>query len=184
MKRFCFIALLTGIALSAWADRNEAEDGIVTLKSGHAAIAIDTQKGGKVLSLKYDDKEVISQSRFPESFGSTFWTSPQKEWNWPPVSEFDKQPYQVKEQSDKRLVIASNPSQRLGMSVAKDFSLGKQDGSFVVTYSIKNEGSEARSVAPWEITRVPNAEGLIFFEAVDSIWPAGLMTFTEANGAS
>jgi hypothetical protein len=31
---------------------------------------------------------------------------------------------------------------------------------------------------------VPNAEGLIFFEAVDSIWPAGLMTFTEANGAS
>ena len=184
VKRFCFIALLTGIALSAWADSNEGEDGIVTLKSGHAAIAIDTQKGGKVLSLKYDDKEVISQSRFPESFGSTFWTSPQKEWNWPPVSEFDKQPYQVKEQIDKRLVIASSTSQRLGMSVAKDFSLGKQDGSFVVTYSIKNEGSEARSVAPWEITRVPNAEGLIFFEAVDSIWPAGLMTFTEANGAS
>ena len=65
MKRFCFIALLTGIALSAWADSNEGENGIVTLKSGHAAIAIDTQKGGKVLSLKYDDKEVISQSRFP-----------------------------------------------------------------------------------------------------------------------
>ena len=84
MKRFCFIALLTGFALSAWADRNEAEDGIVTLKSGHAAIAIDTQKGGKVLSLKYDDKEVISQSRFPESFGSTFWTSPQRSGTGPP----------------------------------------------------------------------------------------------------
>ena len=183
MKKSFIIALLTAFGLSAGAHVNEGEEGVFTLKSGHAAITIDTNKGGKVLSLKYDDKEVISQSRFPESFGSTFWTSPQKEWNWPPVSEFDKQPYQVKEQSDKRLVITSNVSQRLGMSVGKEFSAGKQDGSFVVTYSIKNEGSEARSVAPWEITRVPNADGMIFFEVVDSIWPSGLMNFEEAQGA-
>ena len=183
MKKSFIIALLTVFGLSAGAHTNEGEEGVYTLKSGNAVMTIDTNKGGKVLSLKYNDQEVISQSRFPESFGSTFWTSPQKEWNWPPVNEFDKQPYKVQEQSDKRLVITSNVSQRLGMSVGKDFSVDKQDGSFVATYSIKNEGSEARSVAPWEITRVPNADGMIFFEVVDSIWPSGLMNFEEAQGA-
>ena len=183
MKKSFIIALLTVFGLSAGAHTNEGEEGVFTLKSGNAVMTIDTNKGGKVLSLKYNDQEVISQSRFPESFGSTFWTSPQKEWNWPPVQEFDKQPYKVQEQSDKRLVITSNTSQRLGMSVGKDFSVDKKDGSFVATYSIKNEGSEARSVAPWEITRVPNADGMIFFEVVDSIWPSGLMNFEEAQGA-
>ena len=183
MKKSFIIALLTVFGLSAGAHTNEGEEGVFTLKSGNAVMTIDTNKGGKVLSLKYNDQEVISQSRFPESFGSTFWTSPQKEWNWPPVQEFDKQPYKVQQQSDKRLVITSNTSQRLGMSVGKDFSVDKKDGSFVATYSIKNEGSEARSVAPWEITRVPNADGMIFFEVVDSIWPAGLMNFEEAHGA-
>lgn len=183
MKKSFIIALLTVFGLSAGARTNEGEEGVFTLKSGNAVMTIDTNKGGKVLSLKYNGQEVISQSRFPESFGSTFWTSPQKEWNWPPVQEFDKQPYQVQQQSDKRLVITSNVSQRLGMSVGKDFAVDKKDGAFVVTYSIKNEGSEARSVAPWEITRVPNVDGMIFFEVVDSIWPAGLMNFEEDHGA-
>ena len=60
------------------------------LKVGDVTMTISPRQGGKVLSLKYQDQEVISQSKFPESFGSTFWTSPQKEWNWPPVPEFDK----------------------------------------------------------------------------------------------
>ena len=100
------------------------------------------------------------------------------------MPEFDKQPYTVKSRSAERLVISSPVSQRLGLSVAKDFSAEASDGALVVTYSIKNESTEARSVAPWEITRVPNANGIIFFEAVDSIWPAGLMNFEKSDGAS
>ena len=39
-------------------------------------------------------------------------------------------------------------------------------------------------MAPWEITRVPNADGLIFFDApLDGITPAGLMNFTAQDGA-
>ena len=67
----------------------------VQLKAGDLTMTIDTGRGGKIMSLKHGDKEVISQSRFPEAFGSTFWTSPQKEWNWPPVNEFDKGAYNV-----------------------------------------------------------------------------------------
>ena len=167
-------------------------DEVFTLSNGRVSMVVNASKGGKILSLKYQDKEVLSQSRWPESFGSTFWTSPQKEWNWPPVAEFDKQAYTVKEQKQDRLVITSPVSERLGLSVGKDIQVefpspgGKGiDPSFTITYSIKNEGSEPRSVAPWEITRVPNGDGLIFFEApVDSIWPADVMTFEGAHGAA
>ncbi len=183
MKRIAFFLLLACATLTV--QGQEANDNVFTLKSGDATMTIDAGKGGKIMSLKLKDKEVLSQSRWPESFGSTFWTSPQKEWNWPPVQEFDKQAYTVKQRGDKRLVISSPVSERLGMSVGKDFAPGTTDGSFVITYSIKNEGSEPRRVAPWEISRVPNGDGLIFFEApADSIWPAGLMTFEYDHGAS
>lgn len=154
------------------------------LKVGDVAMTIYPRKGGKIMSLKYKDQEIISQSQFPESFGSTFWTSPQKEWNWPPVPEFDKQPYEI-EEKDGHLIMTSQVNQRLGYRVRKDFSTDPKDNAIVVTYSIINESNETRQVAPWEITRVPNENSLIFFDASSkSIWPAGLMNFEDANGAA
>ena len=162
------------------------DDTTVTLKSGDMTMTIDPSKGGKILSLKHLDKEVLSQSRWPESFGSTFWTSPQKEWNWPPVAEFDKQPYTIQQTTNDRLVISSPVNERLGLSVGKDIRVADSDGTpaFIVTYSIKNEGSDARRVAPWEITRVANVGGLIFFAPTDSIWPSGIMNFELTDEAA
>ena len=155
-----------------------------TLKCGHQTMTIDAGKGGKILSLKYDDQEVISQSRFPESFGSTFWTSPQKEWNWPPVPEFDKQAYTV-EEKDGHLIMTSPVSNRLGFRIRKAFATDEKDGAFVINYSIINESNDTRKVAPWEITRVTNDGGVIFFKAkAESVWPAGLMNFKDAHGAA
>ena len=181
MKLILLSVLLTYTMLTVSAQ--EGGDQVFTLKNGNLTMTINPDKGGKILSLKYQDQEVLSQSRWPESFGSTFWTSPQKEWNWPPVPEFDKQPYTIQKKEDTRLSITSPISQRLGLSVGKDFQTDKNVGAFVITYSIKNEDKEPRRVAPWEITRVPNADGQILFEAVDSIWPAGLISFEQANGA-
>ena len=172
------------VAFLCWLDALALPENPVVLKSGDVSMTIDVQQGGKVLSLKYGEKEIISQLQRPEWFGSTFWTSPQREWNWPPVQEFDKRPYAVDHYNAEHLIISSPVSQRLGLKVGKDYSVGK-NGSFVVTYSIKNEGSQPRSVAPWEITRVVNNDGLIFFDApVDSIWPTDLMTFTQSDGAA
>ena len=154
------------------------------LKVGDVVMTIAPRQGGKILSLKYKDQEVISQSKFPESFGSTFWTSPQKEWNWPPVPEFDKASYTI-EEKDGHLILTSPVSAKLGFRIRKDFSTDEKDGAFVVTYSIINESGEERKVAPWEITRVINDGGLIFFKApAESIWPAGLMNFKNAFGAA
>ena len=152
------------------------------LKTGPLSATIDTGAGGKIISLKYEGKEVISQTRQPESFGSTFWTSPQKEWNWPPVPELDKYPYEVEIDAADKLVITSSVSPRLGVKVKKQFRTVERDHSLVVDYTIVNAGKEPRKVAPWEITRVPN-EGLIFFEApAEGITPSGLMPFTFSDG--
>lgn len=183
MRKMFVAALLAAMVLTAGAQERTGQ--AVTLKNGDVTMTIDVEKGGKILSFKYQDREVLSQSRWPESFGSTFWTSPQKEWNWPPVAEFDKAAYTLVEQSADRLVISSPVSERLAMRVGKDFSMDTADGAFVVSYSIKNEGSAPRKVAPWEISRVKNEDGIIFFEApVDSIWPKGLMNFEAAYGAA
>ncbi len=180
--RTLFISLLT--VLFACPVLGQDTEGKYTLSNGHLQMVIDAERGAKILSLKYDDQEVISQSRWPESFGSTFWTSPQKEWNWPPVPEIDKQAYSV-EKDGKVLRMTSGVSDRLKYRIRKEFSVDEEDGAFVITYSIINESNETRRVAPWEITRVKNEGGLIFFEApADSIWPAGLMNFTNAQGAA
>lgn len=178
------ILTLVGVCFVFIMYAQEERSTAITLRVDDATMTVDPARGGKILSLKYQEQEVLSQSRFPESFGSTFWTSPQKEWNWPPVAEFDKQPYEVVQCADGRLTISSPVSERLGMSVGKDFAIDASNHAFVITYSIRNEGTEARSVAPWEITRVTNTGGLIFFAPTDSIWPAGLMDFQLSDGAA
>ena len=164
------------------AQEGQDATGLYSLQCGHVKMEINAAKGGKILSLKYDDREMLSQMRWPEAFGSTFWTSPQKEWNWPPVKEFDKNPYTVT-QDGGTLKMTSEVSERLKCRVGKTFTTDEKDGAIVVTYTITNEGSEPRKVAPWEITRVENEGGVIFFDApVDGIWPAGLMDFKAQYG--
>ncbi len=162
----------------------QLDDSKYGIEMGNLSMVIDAGKGGKILSFKCQNVEVISQSPMRETFGSTFWTSPQKEWNWPPVQEYDKMPYAVEER-EGTLILTSQVSDRLKYRIRKEFAVDKKDNSFVITYSIINESGEARRVAPWEITRVPNEGGLIFFDApVSTITPAGLMAFTSAEDVS
>ena len=153
------------------------------LKVGDVTMTIYPTKGAKIMSLKYKDQEIISQQTAPESFGSTFWTSPQKEWNWPPVQEFDKGVYQVEER-DGHLIMTGEVSPKLKYRIRKEFAVDEKNNAIVITYSIINESDETRQVAPWEITRVVNDGGVIFFDApLDGITPAGLMSFKAEHGA-
>ena len=176
-------SLLMALAIGTTAAEAQTDnEGKYTLKNGDLTMTIDAAKGAKILSFKYGDQEAISQLKWPEAFGSTFWTSPQKEWYWPPIPEYDKKPYQV-EETDGVLKMTSEVSEKLKYRIIKEF---KTEGKAIaVTYSIVNESDETRQVAPWEITRVQNEGGLIFFEApVEGITPAGLMNFKEAFGAA
>ena len=172
------VITLLALAMTAGVSAQEQQ---YTLKTGDVSMTVDAN-GGKILSFKLGDAEVINQSRFPNSFGSTFWTSPQSEWNWPPVPEYDRLPYTV--EAGEKLVMTSQVSERMKYRITKTFTPNDADHSISVTYTIKNEGDAARKVAPWEITRVPN-DGIIFFDApLDGITPAGLMNFTSAHGLS
>ena len=79
--------------------------------------------------------------------------------------------------------MTSEVNEKLKFRIRKAFAVDEPNQTIAITYSILNASDETRKVAPWEITRVQNEGGLIFFEApVDSIWPAGLMNF-KADGS-
>ena len=164
MKKILFLltAALCAGSLSAQNIRSLG-DGKYDIASGDVTMTVDAAHGGKILSFRLGDAEVISQTRFPNSFGSTFWTSPQSEWNWPPVPEYDTKPFEAAIDGDA-LVLTGEKSERFGYRIRKRFAVDPAAGAVLVTYSILNESGQTRQVAPWEITRVPNG-GLIFFDA-------------------
>lgn len=173
MKKIIITAILVALAaLGA-----NAQESTYEVKVGDVTMKIDAAKGAKILSCTLGDKEVLSQMKFPNWFGSTFWTSPQKEWNWPPVPEHDSAPYTV-EQKDGAIIMTSGLSEKIPLRIVKKFSTDENDNAIVIEYTIVNESGAQRKVAPWEITRVPAEGGMVLFEApVEGIWPEGLMAF-------
>lgn len=157
------------------------EEKRYTLKVGDTTMEIDANNGARIVSLKSDTTEILSQINMPNMYGSTFWTSPQKEWNWPPVYEHDMAPYEVA-LLDNAIVMTSPLSEKIPLRISKRFEAEPASNSFLVTYTIKNEGTVDRKVAPWEISRVL-ARGYVYFDADPAkIWPAGLMDFKLHNG--
>lgn len=156
---------LGGISASAQTI-SSTEDGKYSLTLGNVTMTVDASKGGKIVSYKYNDSEVLSQTRAANSFGSTFWTSPQSEWNWPPVAEYDTKPFEA-EIKGNTLVLNGSKSQRFGYRIRKEITTDAKDQAIVITYTIINESGEERKVAPWEISRVPNG-GILFCDATES----------------
>lgn len=187
MKRHLIITaiLLLGCTAAFAQKIKKIDESKYAITSGDVVMTLDAARGGKIMSFTYNGKEVMSQMRFPNSFGGTFWTSPQKEWNWPPVPEFDTKPYEVYEYGET-LVLKSQTNRKLGYCVMKEFSVDRK-GAIVVKYTIINESDEVRKVAPWEITRVPS-EGVVAIDGpLFGITPGNGMegiTFTNSDKLS
>ena len=187
---FAVAALFAATALHAQGvNVQKQDDEKYTVANGDVTLTVDVAHGAKILSFKLGDKEVIAQNPAaapaeegqprrrwfnPNSYGSTFWTSPQAEWNWPPVAEYDSLPYSVESADASTLVALGQPS-RFGYRVQKAFSADPADGAFIITYSIINESGETRKVAPWAITRVPNGGYLEFDAKAEDVTPLDLM---------
>ena len=60
MKRFISLFLMT-VAFGVTTILAQDNDGKYTLQNGDRTMVIDAAKGGKILSLKYGEREVISQ---------------------------------------------------------------------------------------------------------------------------
>ena len=174
-------ALSLGCIAASAQNIKTLEGSKYSITTGDLTLTVDAGQGAKILSFLYKDKEVLSQLQRPNAFGSTFWTSPQVEWNWPPVPEYDTKPFTA-EQKNGALVLTGQESPRYHYRICKEF---RPAGNCIeVKYSIINEAAVERKIAPWEISRVPS-EGVIFFDATpETITPIGLLPVSFEDGAS
>ena len=200
-------AVFAATALSAQTIQKLDDDKYV-VSVQDLSLTVDAAHGGKILSFKLGEQEVIAQNpaaepqpaqpapadgqpprrRFfnPNSYGSTFWTSPQAEWNWPPVPEYDSLPYtaEIKDGPVKVVDVAipalflEGQVSKYGYRICKTITVDPSDLAFIITDSIVNESGEVRKVAPWEITRVPNGGFLEFEAKPEGVTPADLMKVT------
>lgn len=151
-------------------------DGRVIFEIGSARFEIEPRLGGRIVSARVGARELLTgQDMHPENFGSTFWTSPQSDWGWPPVAAIDSYPYCVKSEGAEAgggCLLESAPvtgGALDGILVRKCLTPDLSGEALDIEYTIVNTGSAPKQVAPWEITRV-GPFGLTFFAAEGEPW--------------
>ncbi len=140
---------------------------VYTFAFGDTVFAVDVAKAGRIVTFSLAGKNILTAAKDIQdnNWGSTFWPSPQSDWGWPPPAELDPGAY-TPSLSGATLSLVSRTSAALGLAVTKQFSVDVDRGMVAIEYGLVNLGPHARSVAPWEITRVA-AGGLTFFPLGD-----------------
>lgn len=123
---------------------------------------IDPGQGARITYLTINGGNFLTDSVVNrDNWGSTFWPSPQSDWNWPPPAAWDNKPYTAKLEGN-RIKMEGTADPKTGLAVTKFFSAAEKDGLYNLEYVITNHSNVVRKVAPWEVTRVhPN--GFSFF---------------------
>jgi len=174
--------LLIGCTASKMAKNTITEQGagLYHIKIENQILEIDPSIGGRINSLKLDGTDFLTDSTVNNfNWGSTFWLSPQSNWNWPPSAEIDNKPYTVKIENGK-VIMTSLKDPKTGLEVIKTFSGNNKTGSFQLKYTITNRSDKPQKVAPWEVTRVKTG-GLAFFPFGEGNRRGGLIPFTKES---
>jgi hypothetical protein len=169
--------------VSAAPDADGAERAFFVLTLDDVRLEVDAARGGRITALRLGDRNLLSGAEVDAiNYGSTFWTSPQSAWGWPPVVEIDSAPYEGA--LDGEAVVLRGPaSAALGVSVDKRVEADRDARAFVLTYVVLNQGAAPVSVAPWEVTRVqPN--GLTFFATGAGAYAPSDLPAREAAGVT
>jgi hypothetical protein len=136
-----------------------AQGHLFELEAGKMRMTISAN-GGRIVSLKFNETEFLTQASEHENFGSTLWTAPQSNWGWPPFAVLDSMEYKVIRQGNI-LKMTSNPDPKSGFQIEKTWQPSGEN-SILINYSIRNISDQSKSVGAWEVTRVP-CGGLAFF---------------------
>lgn len=149
--------------------------GLFRLEAGALELDVDASRGGRIVRFALDGQDVLTgPDVHPDNFGSTFWTSPQSAWGWPPPTEIDSDPYVVRS-AGAALMLEGRASPALGLSVSKTFRVDTARQAMIIEYRIRNAGTRSVRAAPWEVTRVPIG-GLTFYPTgKSSHCPAGIV---------
>jgi hypothetical protein len=163
-----------------------ANGSVFLFQFGDTQFAVDANQGGRIVTFALSGRNILTGPAVdPANFGSTFWPSPQSDWNWPPLPEIDSAPY-ASSLDGGVLSLSSATAAGLDLAMKKKFSADGETGVVTVAYTLANRGSKARQVAPWEITRVA-AGGLTFFpmgQGGPRKGPQDLLNPTVVNGVA
>ncbi len=156
-------------------------DGPYLIACNDVTLEVDASIGGRVTALRLGERDLLTgRGVDPGNFGSTFWTSPQSAWGWPPVPEIDHAPYRAAI-AGNALVMRSAHSASLGIEVEKVVSADRARNAILFEYRIHNLGKEPLQTAPWQITRVAPG-GLTFYPSGDGSYaPSNLHVRDEAG---
>ncbi|HSC89855.1 MAG TPA: hypothetical protein VLC09_21410, partial [Polyangiaceae bacterium] len=122
----------------------------------------------------------------PDFWGSTFWTSPQSEMEWPPPAALDTEPYEGTFEGNRLTLLSGVIDYNPGLlRVTKIFEADPTEAAVHVTYRMSNEGEAEASLAGWEVTRVAGG-GLSFFPTGDAAFtPDGTdLPVEQASGVT
>ena len=161
----------------------ELRDGRHVLAWDDVSFEVDARTGGRVTALRVGGRNLLTGPEIDAgNFGSTFWTSPQSAWGWPPVPEVDHAEYRASIEANA-IVMRSAPSASLGVEIEKRFSADRARGAVLFEYRIHNLGPEPIQTAPWQITRV-SPGGLTFYPSGEGAFPPSNLGVQDALGAT
>ncbi|MEY2935929.1 MAG: hypothetical protein RL033_6678 [Pseudomonadota bacterium] len=163
------------------------ENGRYVFRAGELELEVHPELGGRVTRFSLNGMNILTgpevvadgAGTLPNMYGSTFWTSPQSVWSWPPEAALDSDPHVVSLDGDA-LSLISQAGATTGYGVQKRFALDVLRGRVAIEYALKNHGA-TQAAAPWEVTRVPK-EGLVFFAATSPATPASTLESRMIDG--
>ena len=168
MTRIYLLVAVLAFLLTAHSCQGETEGdggaGPITLVRDSISLTVDPADGGRIVSLRYGNREVLPTGRDSMGFtyGSVAWPAPQAEWNWPPPAALDRDAYTVQQVEDHSVMLISKPDPVTGLVLQKRYRLGP-DSDIGLTYWLTNKGDTTRSVGAWEVTRLPYGGEFAFY---------------------
>jgi hypothetical protein len=145
-------------------------DGRYVFRAQELELEVNPSLGGRITRFSLGGENILTgpevvargEGSLPNMYGSTFWTSPQTTWGWPPETELDSEPLESS-LDGAVLSLLSQAGAITGYGVLKRFALDAARERVLIEYVLQNH-SGTQAAAPWEVSRVPK-EGLVFFAA-------------------
>ncbi len=163
--------------------------GRYLFRAGELELEVDPSIGGRVTRFSLGSVNILTgpevvaagEGSLPNMYGSTFWTSPQSDWGWPPEAAIDVASHLARVNGSV-LTLSSDPGATTGYSVQKRFWADAERGLVTLEYTLQNQRA-TRAAAPWEISRVPK-EGLAFFPSTSAPLSQSTLPVQSVDGVS
>jgi hypothetical protein len=129
--------------------------------------------GGKITEFRRVDGANLFTGAAVDAtnFGSTVWTAPQADWDWPPPPAIDSDPYTVTvdEAAGSITMVSSGvPVAGPNVTVTKVFTADLCAEAVDINLTVTNAGAAAASFSVWQISRVLPG-GLSFFPGPEAL---------------